>query len=175
MSGFRSRLSIPSDNMAALVGHIVMDWPITEFYLRTLVCRLALTPELPGRALTAGLSAARSVVLVKSLLKLHEERYDGHFFGADVVAAIEQAIKSVESIRHGRNKFAHMMSFRFDDEQIMMLDLGRFLVGEPDNSWRVSEADLQKILAQVRSTNVLLDAALALTHEWSEHPVPEPF
>ena len=92
MSGFRSPYSTPTDEQAALIGHIVMDWAIVEANLRHLMRRLAMTPELPGRIVTERATAAIAETKIGALLELHEQRYRVQIIIHEIRLAIKAAM-----------------------------------------------------------------------------------
>lgn len=175
MSGFHNRYSTPTDEQAALVGHIVMGWAIAEFNLRHLATRLAMMPDMPGRSVTEGMTGYAAIERIEWLLHLHEHHYGDQVIGFDGRGMIAAAVRQAKSVRGERNTFAHHISFRTSDDQLDFFSLGGKQPA-PVSYERVMQLhELKNLRRKIVGANEALEAAVELIPEWKERKagVPE--
>jgi predicted nucleic acid-binding protein len=174
MSTFRNPYFTPTNEQAALVGHIVMDCAILEFNLAALVSRLALMPDLLGRAVLGEGTASGLEDRAKRLLQVHAQRYEDKLIPYDHRLAIEAALRQARSVRKHRNAFAHHISFREDDDSVAFFALSRMVLLTDNHHRRETLASLRALREEVRAANNALEAVITLIpgqpERWAKQP-----
>jgi len=168
VSGFHTPYSTPTDEQAALVGHIVMAWAITEFNLRHLASRLAMMPDMPGRSITEGMTGHATIERIEWLLHLHAHHYGDQVIGAERRVAIADAVQLAKSVRGERNTFAHHISFRTSDDQLDFFSLGGKQPAPSSYEKVLQLHELKNLRRKIVSANDALETATGLIPEWTE-------
>lgn len=165
MSSFRTPYSTPTEEQAALVGHIVMDCAILEFCLLELTSRLAFMPDLPGRAVLGQMPASQLRRAAARLLELHEHRYQDRVVAYENRLAIAAALRQAETVQASRNRFAHHISLRSDDDRIDMFQLSMAVLENAKHHQHQTLEDMRGLRREVRAANEALEAVIGLLPE----------
>ncbi len=101
------------------IGKISVEWSNVEFLMGILLSRLLFTPEFLGRTYTDEMSAVRLEAAIKNALKIHRHRYGSHVIDHGTTEEIEIVLRRVGKYRVARNKFAHYLWSRNNDDTII--------------------------------------------------------
>lgn len=165
-TGLRNRYTTPTEEQAALVGHIVLDWSVVEWCLKMLAGKLAGAPDYPVRALTDQATARQMVGSCKTLLRMHEERYHDKVLPYEHRLAVKAAVDQVERVRERRNAFAHWIAWRENDDAFVMTRITS--LHQPMET--LSTAKLQDLARDVRGALEAIELAVTLVPETQERP-----
>src|SRR4051812_13915122 len=111
-----SSFAQPTDRHLIAIGRLVIEWGNLEFSLRSVLRRLLLVPDFPGRIFTDGMPASRVEQAINDAIALHRERYQCSLFDRETLDAIKASISRIAALRASRNKFAHFCWARMSDE-----------------------------------------------------------
>lgn len=113
-----SKYSELTDNQFMLIGKIVIEFSNIEFLMKNLLTRLLMTSDFLGRTYTDNLNASRVQGSIENALDIHLNRYNGRIVDDLKVKEIKDINIRITKIRGERNKFAHYLWARWDDERI---------------------------------------------------------
>lgn len=101
-----------------LLGRNFIEWSNIEFLLGVLLSRLLFTPEFLGRTYSDEMSAVKLEAAVKNALDIHRNRYGGRIVSDELSSEITELVSSASVHRAFRNKLAHYLWMRSNDQEI---------------------------------------------------------
>lgn len=101
-----------------LLGKNFIEWSNIEFLLGVLLSRLLFTPEFLGRTYSDEMSAVKLESSIRNALDIHRKRYKSRVISEQLSVEISDIIQSASKCRALRNKLAHYMWMRSDDNEI---------------------------------------------------------
>lgn len=101
-----------------LLGRAFIEWSNIEFLLGVLLSRLLFTSEFLGRTYSDEISAASLESAIKNALEIHRNRYHGSVVSKEMDVKVMQLLSKTASCRILRNKLAHYLWMRKNDNEI---------------------------------------------------------
>ena len=101
-----------------LIGKIVVEFSNIDFLVRNLLTRLLLTSDFLGKTYLDNLFVSKTQEMIENALEIHSRRYGNKIIGEDQVLEIKSLNGRIKNIRGNRNKFAHHLWLRNDDQTI---------------------------------------------------------
>ncbi len=101
-----------------LLGRSFIEWSNIEFLLGIVLSRLLFTPEFLGRTYSDEMSAAKLESAIKNALEIHKNRYGNKVISQPLLDEIAELVKTASKCRALRNKLAHYIWMRSNDNEI---------------------------------------------------------
>ena len=129
-----------------LIGKNFIEWSNIEFLFGILLSRLLFTPEFLGRTYSDQMGAVKLESAIKSALDIHRNRYGSRTLSEQLSDEISELLKSASKCRVLRNKLAHYLWMRSNDDEISGSRLSGKLPKEngKDESIQISVGELRE-------------------------------
>ncbi|MGM0430773.1 MAG: hypothetical protein ACQEQ2_10815 [Pseudomonadota bacterium] len=101
-----------------LLGRNFIEWSNVEFLLGVLLSRLLFTPEFLGRTYSDEMSGVKLENAVKNALDIHRHRYEARIVSEQLSSEIGALVREAAVHRAFRNKLAHYLWMRSNDQEI---------------------------------------------------------
>jgi len=107
-----------TDGQYALLGKYMVEWSNCEHILRVILTRLLLTPEFLGRTYTDDMAAFKVGQAIEEAVKIQRTRFGGILLGQELANELLRINKALDKHRSFRNKIAHYIWMRNNDDEI---------------------------------------------------------
>lgn len=113
-----NHISDLTEKQYEVLGKLLVEWSNIEILLAEILGRLLITPSLLARTYLRRMTAHEIQEALYDALDIHKRRYKCKLVDHDLLEEIGNLNKEAVSIRSFRNKFAHSIWTRIDDERI---------------------------------------------------------
>lgn len=101
-----------------MLGELVTQWSVIDFYCVDVIARLGRAPDFLGLAMVGDLGFIPRLAAMRNLLEIHEARYLHRFVSAAAIETARQVIRELERHKSARNHAAHAIWLRLSDDTV---------------------------------------------------------
>lgn len=152
MLSHTSQYSQLTDAQFAALGRVLIESSNIEYLVDKILVRLLRAPDYPALAVTHQLGYSQRLRTLTILIEMHLKRYQGKFVEASMLDEINSIAKDVDGFRIDRNRCAHYLWCRSNDDTIFGI---RFTGKLPDKK-RTSRDSVSFTLSELASMASLM-------------------
>lgn len=135
----------PSDDQLKSIGRVTTTWSVLERVVRLLLARLAMAPDYPAMALTKDLGLDNQIKAIKTLLRLHLERYERRIVTPGLEDVIANMLSEFAQLKEKRNVLTHTVWFRMGEGLSGLRSRPTTFSGatepSPNSNWTIPEIE----------------------------------